>query len=1306
MWRLDRKREEDETAQDAADSAPDFSPFAETGDIPEATRISGRGDPLNPPNMSRTTSPVTVTVGDPSVVAANIAEPVWHRWREQLGALGGRSPLLHYEDSARTRIELSTTHPGGLPQFIMGKTTLLSSLIRDELALRNARVAANAIASKSVELRTVRGLDAIHLAIGLAEWRHGGDEFVAPVLLRPLAIRRYGRDFELKLKGRPFLNPQLAHALSEQFQITLDAEAFVALAVSNGVFKPQPVIDRLRGLTSHLPWFNVQPRLVVSSFADVAGELLRDAENLDSVFLDALAGNPSARRRIEETYTPTETVGQDERSPATDTLLLDADEEQEKVIAQIGAGNSIVVKTLPGTGGTQTIVNAIGALVAQHKRVLVVGPRRSSLDAIAHRLETIGLGGIAVRPRTLGRDLVQSIVRNEKAKQPQIAEVDDALVRLRKVLLDYRHALTRRDPALGVSVLDALHELARLAQLPTPPSTTARLGQSSVMALANGRQRAAGTLADAAALGEFRYGPGDSPWYGASFASTAEGDAAHELAKKLARTEVPRLLSRAGDVVGQTRMRPFETIAELGVYLRLLLDLRETLDKFQPSVFDRSLAELIAATSNRKDGPTMSSANRRRLRKHAMEYLRPGVHVTDLNESLRKIQQQRILWNRFAAAGVTPEVPVGVADVQVAYQRVAEDLARLDVPLGRSGTPASLAILDIATLTRSLDGLAEDSEVLANLQERTALLATLRELDLDPLLEDLSLRHVPPEQIGAELELAWWQTVLEQLLASDRALLNANTGVLDRLEADFRLVDEAHASSTGMGLAWVLAETWKIGVVDWPDEAKALRKLLKDGRDEVSSTDLNTLAPHLSRALAPAWLLSPYEAPSIDENMSVDAVFLVDAGASLLAENVGAIRRAKQLVVFGDPVTQTPSPFDISVRENPDDSVRDVDVDRLHADSALAQLSELLPVFTLTRSYRAGGEDLADLVNRRFYSDKIESLPWAGTYLGHGSLTLNYVRGGHGMPDADSGAVESVDAEVAKVVELVIEHATRRPRESLMVITASPRHAVRVNQAVLSAFAKRDDLSDFILSDRAEPFTVVTLDQSVGQSRDRVIFSIGFGRTPHGRLLSNFGSLAEPGGERQLAIGMTRARRSMDIVSCFAPEDIDDSRMRHGIVALAELLREAAAIQSGRNEPVPAEPDPMLADLALRLERRGLKVDLDYRGKLALVASSGDRAVAIDTDEVIDRGTLRESLRLRPEVLRRLGWHYLRVHGFELFADPEAVAARIARLIGVTNLTTAETTPLELPQLSIESRVGGPDPRRTALVRSVENRAS
>ena len=1225
------------------------------------------------------TAPHALSLGNPSYEPANVAEPAWAAWRDELSALGGRSPLLHFVDAPRTRIELSTTHPGGLAQFITGKTTLLSSLIRDDLALRSAKVAAGLIASKGVELSTARGIDAVHLGIGIAEWQFEGEDFTAPVLLRPLAIRRHGRDFEVKLKGRAFLNPELARALEAQFGLRLDAEAFVALTDDEGTFKPNPVIDRLRGLTSHLEWFNVSPRLVVSSFVDVAGGMLSDVADLEHPVLDAIAGNPAAKRGLHEAFVPVEPESADARSPQTDTLLLDADAEQEHVIAQIAAGNSLVVKTLPGTGGTQTIVNAIGSLVGKNKRVLVVSARRASLHGIAQRLNDVGLAGVAVAPRTLRRDIIRSISRNERAATPKVEEVDDALVRLRKVLLDYRGALTKPDAVLGISVLECVTELSRLALLPDPPATTARLSRSSVESLAGDRHRAAQTMLQAAQLGEFRYGPGDSPWYGAQFDSSDDAVRAHQLAKKLSGDALPRLLERANAVISSTRMRPFATINELGVYLRLLTDLRDTLDKFLPMVFDRSIGELVMATSARKDSPNMSGANRRRLKKLAREYVRPGVHVSDMNEALLRIQQQRVLWQRFVTEGVTPEVPVGIADVRVALQEVEQDLAKLDLPLGFDTRETSLANQPITVLLDDLRGLAADSDVLHNLQERSALMTTLADLQLDPLITDLAQRHVPDTQVEAELELAWWQSALESLLAADRALLGANTPVLDRLEADFRLVDEAHATGSAQLLAWQLAENWKIGLVDWPDEGRLLKKLLL--RPAMDAFDLQTTAPHLSRAVAPVWLASPYEVSRIADTMPFDTVVLVDAGATTIAENVGAIRRAKQVVAFGDPVTQTPAAFAVAIADRDSDGTPAPDeetLDNLHEDSALARLGSVLETFSLTRSYRPGGEDLAELVNRRFYGGRIQSLPWAGSFLGHGSLAMDFVPDGNGLPDSYTGAVESVDAEVNRVVELVLAHAAQRPRESLMVITASPLHAVRVQQAVLTAVTTRPELNDFIIGDRPEPFAVMTIDQAVAESRDRVIFSIGFGRTPHGRVLSNFGVLGLPGGERLLAVAMTRARRSMVIVTCFEPADIDGDRMSHGAIALAEILAEVDARLA--DIPLPDDSDPMLVDLARRLEHRGIRVALGHRGKLGLVASHGGVCVSVETDAVLGSTTLRESLRLRPELLRRLGWHYLRVHAFELFSDPDSVARRVMDTLGVDSSPATEPITIIQPQ--------------------------
>ena len=112
--------------------------------------------------IAMTTAFVSALTGIP--VKADVAMTGEITLRGEVTAIGGASPLLHFIDTPRTRIELSSTHPGGLPQFITGDRTLLSSLIRDDIALRTAKAAAGAITAKGIELRAVRGIDAVHLA--------------------------------------------------------------------------------------------------------------------------------------------------------------------------------------------------------------------------------------------------------------------------------------------------------------------------------------------------------------------------------------------------------------------------------------------------------------------------------------------------------------------------------------------------------------------------------------------------------------------------------------------------------------------------------------------------------------------------------------------------------------------------------------------------------------------------------------------------------------------------------------------------------------------------------------------------------------------------------------------------------------------------------------------------------------------------------------------------------------------------------------------------------------------------------------
>ncbi|MGF3056823.1 AAA family ATPase [Microbacterium sp. YY-01] len=1204
-------------------------------------------------------TPADLSVAEPGVQTVHAADAERRRLKAEAALLGGLSPLTHYRDTSDAGIDISRAHPGSLPQFITGRSTLLSNLFRDEVGLRTARLAAERITTKNLELRTARGLDAVSLSVGMARWRIGGVDYAAPVLLRPLAIRRHHTDFELKLHGRFTVNPELVRLAAEHFGISIDPDRLAALAYDSGIFKPQPAIDQLRAATSTIDTFSVEPRLVVSTFVDVGASMARDASNLDHQLLNALAGHASDREAVTEPRVEPTIVSADDRSPASDTLLLDADAEQEAVLARIAAGHSLTVTTLPGTGGTQTVINAVGQLVRAGKRVLVVSARRSTLDGVRHRLGGIGLDGLAVSPSSIRRDLVRAIVRNEKAQAPQVADVDDALVRLRSVLLDYRSALTAPDAALKVSVLDAVRALTRLASRDTPPSTTARLDQTALHHLASGRGAAADMLTTAARLGEFRFGPDDSPWYGVTFESAEEARRTHALATDLHRTLVPQLLELGYEMLAQTRMRPFSTIDELGDDLELLQGIRDSLDRFSPTVFERPLDELILAHAPRRESSQLSGAQRRRLRRLAREYVRPGAHISDMHAALTRIRVQRGRWQRLVDAGVAPEVPLGLAEVQRVWQEVRAELTALDSALGRK---EPLSTLPVERLLRTLAGLAAESEVFDNLMERAELREKLTEQGLEPLLRDLSVRHVPESRVADELEFAWWQSFLEQALQHNRALLGANTAVVDRLERDFRLVDEAHAAASGPLLAWQLAGQWRIGIVDEPDEAEQLKVALTEGHP--TPAELLKAAPNLMNVLAPVWIASPYQVPEIPDSVVFDAVLLVDAAAINLAEAAPAIRRARQVVAFGDPVTQKPTPFAVAPTAEPLVEADDVEETTFDDVSAFERLAELLPVHTLTYSYRAGGEDLAELINDAFYGGEIVSLPWAGSYLGRGSLTVDYVSGGTGTPDPDSGAVESPDAEVRRVVTLAIEHAVHRPNESLMVVTASRKHAERVRVAVTQAFAGRADVADFVSRDTAEPFAVLTLEESVAESRDRVIFSVGYGLTRHGRVLSDFGDLTTPDGDRLLTVGMTRARRSMVIVSSIRPTAFDDGRLQYGAATLMSILGNLAT--RGREARLEDLADPLTLILARELRELGASVDVDYRGSLPLVAQYGGKAVVVETDPESAGGSLRETLRLRPHTLRRLGWHYIRVHAFDLYTDPATVAARIGEVLGIS----------------------------------------
>ncbi len=1225
-------------------------------------------------------------------------------WLAGLDSYAGPDTALGYVKTPEGTIDLTHAHPSGLAQLLAGRKTRLSTLLREPGEYAAAKRAATGLRAKIFEMSSDRGIDVGHLAAGIVRWsavagENSGD-VCAPVLLAGVALTaRPGQgDYELQLMEQARVNPALVRHL-RQAGIGVDAQGLARLAYSTARFDPAPVLDRLRNLLSGIPGATVEHSLLVSAFAFLADNLADPALLAGNELVDKLRLNSDGDvLPVELEPDRSRFVPLDKRDPADEMLVLDADPQQQYVLDLIRAGESVLVSTPPGTGQTQTAINAIAELVFDGKTVLVVGERRATLNELAKRLGELGLDSLALQlgaqtgPQQLRSQLVRAITRNEKATQPELANLYATLTDHRHQLMDHVASLHDVRERWGCSPYEAMQSLAELTSIHPAPATTVRLKRSVLDAIKD-RDELAGRLRRAAELGAFTRASTSSAWHGARLVTRKETEAAYALADRLLRS-VPAFADKMHQVAEFSQIRQGGTFAAWGRQLELLVAVRESLDKFETDVFDRPVADMIAATASaawrREHGVDVPAMARARGRRAAREYVRRGVHIDDLHGSLVNVRDQREAWEKMATSQRHPTVPTGLAELSATYDELNAQLTELGSALERTVDGGDLANANAEELVGRLEALCQDRATLESLPERTLLLENMREHGLGDLLDDLAARETGPAETGSELELAWWQSALEAMISGDDYLAMSDGENLRRLEAEFRLADQTHVASGPARIRWKLARDWA-GIVGGKDrQGELLRNLLKDGR--VTLDALDAQAPDLVRNLVPVFTASPLVVPSVLPHAHrFDTVVVLDAESTSLQSALPSLARARQVVAFGDEQTAAPRSFSVAVAS------RESAATGHPLESVLGALSRVLPRHRLTVAYRAVDEDLVLQLSGGFYDDQLGRLPDGRAITGiDRSLTVDYLPDGTGLPGAGSGGVESVVAEVNRVVDLVFEHARVRPRESLAVITASDQHAVRVAQAIRLQMPNHPLLAPFFDSG-PESFRVVTLARAAGLVRDHVIFSLGFGRTPHGRVLHSFGPLSEPDGRAKFALAFSRARRHLHVITCFRPEDLDAERLSHGAVDFYELLDRELAGNSllGSTATRAAErerasgADPLVADLAERLRARGARVWHHYDGALDLVAATDPVqllgrddaeipvpvAVEYDGTAKYQGMSVRERSRLRPQMLEKMGWRYVPLWTIEVFTDPSGCADRIGRYLSLS--THAD----ELPSL-------------------------
>jgi hypothetical protein len=437
------------------------------------------------------------------------------------------------------------------------------------------------------------------------------------------------------------------------------------------------------------------------------------------------------------------------------------------------------------------------------------------------------------------------------------------------------------------------------------------------------------------------------------------------------------------------------------------------------------------------------------------------------------------------------------------------------------------------------------------------------------------------------------------------------------------------------------------------DQVRVLRQELAHEDRRPRMVDLVRRCGDVLAALTPIWMMSPDTvaaclAPA-DPSLPpiVDTVVVDDAGHIGLPEVVAALARGAQVIVAGDRRRLAP----------PDGST-----------SVIEALAPFTRVCRLDRDHRArDGRMLVPLAPR--YPEGWRLTPGVGAFP---PLAFEAVPDGVAIPPPGEELPVSSDAEVYRVVDLVERHALHQPDESLAVVTLSERHAERIEEALRLEVADRPVLGRWLAEQwqdgRAEPFVVRSVQRVLGVERDAAIVSIGLARTPHGRILHQFGVLDGDKGAAALTTAMSRARGRTTLVCCFTADDLIVDRLR---TAGARLLRDVLLAAGGRGTAsagrVSAATDGLVTDLRDRLAAAGLPVQVRVGdGAWPLDISIADprlpgrMLVAVDLDgPAFASRPCRERERNRPARWERAGWVYCKVSAMDLFNDPALEVARI-----------------------------------------------
>jgi ABC-type uncharacterized transport system YnjBCD ATPase subunit len=327
----------------------------------------------------------------------------------------------------------------------------------------------------------------------------------------------------------------------------------------------------------------------------------------------------------------------------------------------------------------------------------------------------------------------------------------------------------------------------------------------------------------------------------------------------------------------------------------------------------------------------------------------------------------------------------------------------------------------------------------------------------------------------------------------------------------------------------------------------ALRKLLAELGDEVFQ-------------LIPCWMASPEsvsaifgmdQPSSIGDAATFDLVIFDEASQCFAERGIPAMARGKQRVITGDSKQLQPSDlYQIRYEEETED------VPDLEVNSLLDLTTRYLPQTQLRGHYRSQALELIDFSNRHFYRQNLELLP-DFHLINKKEPAIQYLK-------VDGLWQESQNRpEAEAVIDLVWKLNQQLPAAHIGIVTFNYKQQNLIQDLLETTAVERDWVVPPSLF-------VKNIENVQGDERDIIVFSVGYAPDSAGRLVMQFGSLNQQGGENRLNVAITRAREKIYIVSSLHPQQLrTDDVLHEGPKLLQQYLEYAWQVSAGEYVPQP-----------------------------------------------------------------------------------------------------------------------------------------